>query len=279
MGFYTYDAEVFSHDWLFVFKNYASKEYTVIHNDGDELAQFITNDPYAIFCGFNSKNYDQFIVKAIGGGATIQEVKALNDFIIEGGRGWEHPLIRGNYFSFNNIDIMDDMQMGLSLKAIEGHLGLSVEESTVDFTIDRPLTEEELKMTVFYCKHDVDTTEKIVDLRQNYLKSKIQVGKLCGLSEAKALSMTNAKLTAAFLKAHRPEKPWTDERQYKYPDNLKKEYIPKEVFDFFNRMYDPEVTDEELFKSKLQLDLNGTPVVIGFGGIHAAIPNYIWEGG
>ena len=61
--------------------------------------------------------------------------------------------------------------MDLSLKAIEGHLGLSVQESTVPFDIDRPLTEEERRETEFYCDHDVDTAERLIDIRKDYLKN------------------------------------------------------------------------------------------------------------
>lgn len=100
---------------------------------------------------------------------------------------------------------------------------------------------------------------------------------MAGLEAERSLRMTNAKLTAAFLKARKPVKPWKDEREYEYPDNLRREYIPQEVFDFFDRMRDPAIPDKELFKSKLVIDLKGTPAVIGFGGIHAAIDNYKWE--
>lgn len=64
--------------------------------------------------------------------------------------------------NFNNVDIKDDMQMGLSLKAIEGHLRLSVTESTVPFDLDRPLTQAELEATIYYCKRGeyVKSTEK-----------------------------------------------------------------------------------------------------------------------
>ena len=183
-------------------------------------------------------------------------------------------MLRDFFFRFNNVDIKDDMQMGLSLKAIEGHLGLSVEESTVPFDIDRPLTEEELKETAKYCIHDVDTTEKLVELRKDYLKNKIHIGKLAGLDEVKAMGMTNAKLTAALLKAE--QKPHDDERKYVYPPNLKREYIPQEVFDFFDRMYDPEISDKELFSDKQTFSIGDCPGVVGYGGIHAAIPNYFF---
>ena len=166
---------------------------------------------------------------------------------------------------------MDDMQMGLSLKAIEGHLGMSIEETEVDFSLDRPLTQEELDLTIKYCIHDVDATEMVTDIRKNYLNNKIYLGGLKDIEPTKALAMTNAKLTAAYLDAHK-EFDFNDEREYKYPENLRREYIPKEVFDFFDRLYDKSIPDDELFKSKLNLTVGGCPVTLGFGGIHGAIP-------
>jgi hypothetical protein len=148
-------------------------------------------------------------------------------------------------------------------------------ESEVDFTIERPLTTEELESTIFYCKHDVDATERIIDLRKNYLQNKINIGKLAGLDEVKAMSMTNAKLTAALLKARLQEH--DDERAYQYPENLRREYIPQVVFDFFDRMKDENLTDKDVFTGKLNISIGECPVTIGYGGIHGAIPNFLWD--
>lgn len=274
MRLIVYDVEVFCEDWLVVLKDMETGKYTVVHNDNEELKQCIAEEN--IYVGFNSKHYDQFIIKAICCGFTPQEVKQANDYLIGGGQGWEYPPLRDFFFRFNNVDIKDDMQIGLSLKAIEGHLGLSVEESTVPFDIDRALTEDELKETAKYCMHDVDTTERLVELRKDYLKNKINLGKLAGLSDVKAMGMTNAKLTAALLKAS--AQTHDDERKYQYPENLLREYIPQEVFGFFDKMYDPEISDKELFSGKLELSIGECPVTIGYGGIHGAIPNFIWEG-
>ena len=268
---FTYDVEVFAYDFIVVFKNKLTGEYYIFHNDNEGVRDFISE--YAIYCGFNTKHYDQYIIKAICAGLSQEEVKQVNDWIISGGQGWECPHLNGIYFRFNNVDIMDDMQMGLSLKAIEGHLGLSIEETEVDFNLDRPLTADEIALTIKYCKHDVDCTEMLTDLRENYLKNKIYLGGLKGIDEVKSLSMTNAKLTAAYLDATR-DIVFNDEREYKYRENLKREYIPDEVFYFFDRLYDLDISDDELFKSKLNLYVGDCPVTLGFGGIHGAIPFY-----
>ena len=269
MRWYTYDTEVFNHDFIVVFKEKIRGTYYVFHNDNLGVKEFMSDD--AIYCGFNTKHYDSHIIKAICAGFSPEEVKQVNDWIINGGQGWECPLLQDIYFRFNNVDIMDDMQMGLSLKAIEGHLGMSIEESEIDFSLNRPLTEEELKLTIKYCKHDVDATEKVTKIRKDYLNNKVYLGGLKGIEPTKALAMTNAKLTAAYLDARR-EIEYNDEREYKYPTNLRREYIPKEVFDFFDRLYDKSIPDDELFKSKLNLTVGGCPVTLGFGGIHGAIP-------
>ena len=272
MRLITYDCEVFAYDWLVTFKDKETGQFTCIWNDNEALKACIDDD--SIYIGFNSKHYDQYIIKAISGGLSPQEVKKVNDYIIGGGQGWQCPLL-DFYYQFNNVDIRDDTQQGLSLKAIEGHLGLPIKESKIPFDIDRPLTEEERRETEFYCKHDVNTTEKLIDLRKGYLQNKINLGRLAGISDVKAMSMTNAKLTAAMLKASPKEH--DDERDYVYPDNRRREFIPNEVFEFFDKLKDKSISDEEVFKEKLKLMIGECPVTIAYGGIHGAIPNFFWK--
>lgn len=266
---FTYDVECFAHDFIVGFKDKETGEYTFFHNDNEGVRDFITDD--AIYCGFNTKGYDQYIVKAIVAGFSPEEVKQVNDWIIAGNQGWQCPLLEGVFFRFNNVDIMDDMQVGLSLKAIEGHLGMNIEETDVDFDLDRPLTAREIELVIKYNKADLDATEKVTDIRKNYLLNKIHLGRQKGISDVKALSMTNAKLTALYLDARRTVE-YNDERDYVYPTNLRREYIPQEVFDFFNKLYDKSIPDDELFKSKLNIAVGDCPVTLGFGGIHGALP-------
>lgn len=273
MNVYIFDYEVFAHDWLFVAKSVDTGEYTVIHNDSDLIKVFMTvNEP--VLCGFNNKHYDQYIHKAILLGAAPEQVKEINDFIILQGRnGWEYPLFSEDKISFKQFDLMDDCQQGLSLKAIEAHLGMDIRESTVDFDIDRPLTKQELDEVIFYCKHDVDATEELFKLRKDYLNTKVWLGRSKGMTDEDALYMTNAKLTAAFLDA--TATPHDDERDYKYPDNLLRQYIPDEVFKFFDRLHDTAFTDDEIFHGeKLEFNIGDCECKIGWGGIHGAIPTY-----
>ena len=269
----TYDTEVFAHDFIVIFKNRETKEFAVFHNDNIGVKDFINDN--SIYCGFNSKGYDQYIIKAICAGFSPEEVKQVNDWIIGGGQGWQCPLLNGVYYRFNNIDIMDDVQRGLSLKAIEGHLGMSVEETEVDFNLDRPLTSEELALVIKYCKHDVDATEKLTEIRIDYLKTKLNLGKRADIDEVKALSATNAKLTAMMLGAVRQE--WTDGRDYVYPPNLDLSIIPQPVLDFFETIHNKEISDDDLFKTYFEMEIGGMPCKWAWGGVHGSLTGYYEE--
>lgn len=268
---FIFDCEVFAFDWLFVFKNKVTKEKTRIWNDNEAVKQFMAQEPLLV--GFNNKHYDQFILRAVLSDYTPEEVKQVNDFIIvQGHEGWEHPGLRDSGIYFDQYDLMDDCQMGLSLKAIEAHLGMDIRETTVSFNIDRPLTEEEKAEVEFYCDHDVDATDELDDLRQGYLGNKLALGREKNIYPAKALYMTNAKLTAEFLDAE--PKPHYDEREYVYPSKLLRQYIPQEVFGFFDRLKDMSIPNEVVFKEKLEITVGDCPCTIAYGGIHGAIPCY-----
>ena len=270
MRWFTYDVEVFKHDWIVVLKDKETGEHLVFHNDNEAVRYTISDE--AIYCGFNTKHYDQYIIKAICAGCSPEEVKQVNDWIIGGGQGWQCPLLNGVYFRFNNVDIMDDVQMGLSLKAIEGHLGMSIEETEVDFNLDRPLSQEELELTIKYCKHDVDATEKLCEIRIDYLRTKLNLGKRASIPPVTALAATNAKLTAMMLGAVRKE--WEDGRDYVYPPNLDLSVIPKEILDFFDTIHDKSIPDEVLFKTSLTIDIGGMPCKYAWGGVHGSLTCY-----
>lgn len=273
---FIFDCEVFAHDWLFVFKEIATGEYTVIHNDNDAVVAFMERNPF--LGGFNNKHYDNFILKGVMCGLTPEQIKEINDLIIvEEVNGWDIPVLREYRVYFDSFDLMDDCQVGLSLKAIEAHLGIPIEETEVDFNITHRLSEKELQETIYYCKYDVDATEKLYHLRQAYLKNKVTLGKTRNLTDRQAMYMTNAKLTSVYLKAQKPEKPWNDERNYQYPEKLLRQYIPQEVFDFFDRMKDDRIPNDELFSSKLEIMVGVCPCTIAYGGIHGAIPTYVEE--
>ena len=274
MRIIVYDIEVFKYDWITVFYDTSLNQWSVFHNDNTGVLQLMCQ-PDVIFCGYNNKHYDNHIVKAICCGADNTLVKQINDFIIAQDRpGWEHSFLRQNRFWFESFDLMDDTQVGTSLKHIEAHLGMDIEETEVDFNIDRPLTPEEIRSTIHYCKHDVKATAKLLTLRKNYLECKINLGSMCStpLPAPKALYLTNARLTAKYLDATYVER--YDGREYVYPDNLNKQIIPEPIIGFFDQILDFKISDHELFKRKLEISVGDCPCTYAWGGVHGSLTQY-----
>lgn len=267
------DSESFKYDWFWVFKNKASGEKFKFHNDYEGLKAFMSYDP--VLAGFNMKHYDQWILKACLMGLPPEEIKAISDYIVvEEHSGWDIEELRESRIFFSQYDLKDDCQDGVSLKHFEAHIGMDIRESTVSFDLDRPLTDEECAEVFFYCEHDVDATDLLDTLRANYLTNKVNLGATKGVRAEKALNMTNARLTAVYLDAKQPEQPWTDERDYQYPKTLLRQYIPDEVFRFFDGIHDMSIPSHVYFKTDLEIMVGECPVTLAFGGIHGAIPKY-----
>ena len=272
MRIIVYDIEVFAYDWVVVFLDITTGTFVVYHNDNNGVREFMS-DPNLLFCGFNNKFYDNYIAKAIACGASPQLVKQINDFIIEEDRnGWEHWFLKQNRFRFSSFDLMNDTQDGTSLKHVEAHLGMNIEETQVDFNIDRPLTPEELESTIFYCQWDVRATAKLLTLRKNYLQCKIDLGRMCGLTDAESVYLTNALLTAKYLGATKT--PRTDGREYVFPENMRTDIIPTPILEFFKQITDLSIPDDILFKRKLEIVIGGCPCTYAWGGVHGSLTQY-----
>ena len=262
MKFILYDWEVFSHDWLVVFKE-PSKEHTVIYNDVDELKGFFNQHKNDIFVGFNNRHYDDYIMKAV---LSDMNPKVVNDWIItDEKQGWEFPGLNNIYFL--SLDLRNDIPGGvsLSLKEIESNLGMSIEESSVSFDIDRKLTKEEIEETEFYCKHDVDATEQLYYQRFDYIKSKLQIINAFKLP-IKCISMTNAQLTAEVMGARKRK--YYDENIYDMPECV--DVKDQEVLSFFANPQDAT--------RSLDKEICGIPHTLAYGGLHGAIENSHFKG-
>jgi hypothetical protein len=295
-----YDLEVFAEDWLVVVANPETGEVFKVHNQSNRIAKlFGVKDD--VFGGFNNKHYDDYIIQAILQDADNAKIKHLNDWIIQGNQPWEFPEIDLGYRNFNTFDLRDDLQLGLSLKAIEGHLGHSIVETGVDFDIMRKLTSEELEAEFSYCKNDVLNTTELYRQRKNYLDSKLLLADLKHLDPAQAIGLTNAKLTAAFLDAKKT--PHNDEFEYVAPDNLKigryqnvRRFFENPVEFYRNQLmsqrdmvktdcskktwanrlakFDALSPKEQWYSTEFKRDIAGVPHVYAWGGLHGAIPNY-----
>lgn len=282
MNIYIYDIEVFADDWVVVFRRpEENSDHIVIHNDNNHLRSFLSQ-PNIILGGFNNKHYDNWILLTMYLGGSNIEVKRHNDYIINGNNAWEFPFVSYKKLPVPTFDLRDDIaDIGISLKSIEGNLGLPIVESSVSFDIDRKLTPDELEEVIKYCKYDVDSTIRLYHERlDDYINAKILVGEMYGLSPQEAVGLTNAKLSAKVLGAKLVKR--TDEREYVIPDNIDVNDIPQEVLNFFNLIHDKSIPDAKLFGSPgskgMTLDVKFTtsygtcPVTYAWGGVHGAKP-------
>jgi DNA polymerase len=147
-----YDYEVFRYNWLICAIDPEKDEPYIIWDDPEKLAELYDQYKEDIWVGFNSRHYDQYIQKAILCGLSAWE---CNDWIINKHQpGWSFSSLLKQIFMIN----YDVMPLNSSLKQLEGFQGHNIHESSVDFRIDRPLTEAEKRETEKYCLNDVTET-------------------------------------------------------------------------------------------------------------------------
>ena len=296
-GIQIFDIEVFAHDWVVVSYDVDKEKYQVFHNDNQGVRDWIEKDN-PLLMGFNSANYDNYILLSIIKGNSPETVKELNDFIInkneDGNRNlaWKHPSIAGMYANEHlgqgSGDLRWDLAQNLSLKRIEGNLGMDIRESGIDFDIEHKLSKKELAEVIEYCKADVKSTYHLFKMRKEYLDTKLAVAEYSGsMTPQDALTKKNAKLVASFLHARKLKYPWKDEFSYKIPDNVILGKYDKVVRDFFENGYEtvreqnPELYGRELartvYKTSTTFNIGDMEVKLAWGGIHGAEKNATYE--
>ena len=262
------DFEVFAHDWLLVCKNYDTKEEKIFHNTPrEEIYSFIQKER-PIFVGHNFKGYDQYILKAILAGFDIEEVKKVNDDIVNGIPGWQ--IDYGERVEIPPVwDTIQDIVPFKSLKEIEGNLGLDITETTIPFDLPTKWTKEQYEEVLYYCEHDVDATMILFKERYDYFEAKWIICQMGNIDPIQGLSLTNSNLTARFLNARRIEH--NDKNDYKYPSNFELDKIDKRAKKYFDEFINGE---RDIDDEKLELDIDETKGNVGSGGLHLAINNY-----
>lgn len=213
-GLLFYDFEVFKYDWLVVVMDMTAKKTHVIINSPEELEALYKANIKEIWVGFDSRHYDQYILKAILCGF---DPKKVNDYIItKGNPGWKFSSLF-RQFPLWNYDVMLNTDVGL--KSFEGFMGNDIKETSVPFNIDRKLTPEEIAETVKYCKHDVEQTVQVFLKRTEEFNTMMYFIKHFGLS-MDYISKTKAQLAAEILGGNRKGADFDDEFQFPILDCL-----------------------------------------------------------
>lgn len=272
-----YDFEVFKYDWLVVIIDITSRKEHVIINNKEELEDVYEAHKYDIWVGYNSRHYDQYILKCILCGL---DPKECSDYIfVQKGEGWQFSNLF-NRISLNNYDVIPNPPIGL--KTLEGFLGSNIKETEVPFDIDRKLNKTEIEQTVFYCRHDVEETIKVFLEKIDEFNAMYGIVKVFNLPLS-SIGYTEARITAQVLECTRTS--FKDEFDYFFLPCIQLEKYAY-VMDWFAERREEALnidlqnkTDYEKkawYKShNLDTIAGGIPHTFGFGGVHGATANPI----
>lgn len=264
-----YDFEVFRFDWLVVLIDPANNvKYTVV-NDLEALKEVYEKYKNDIWIGFNSRHYDQYILKAILCGLDPWK---CNDWMINRGLpGWNFSSLMRNIFLIN-YDVMPGKDKGL--KQIEGFQGHNIHESSVDFRIDQPLTQEEIDETVTYCTNDVMETMNVFAENINDFNALLWLVKEFHFPIS-YMSKTKAQISAEILECEKTD--FGDEWDISILPCIRlNDLLYASAADWFldeeNHWYKRGTT-----KNKFFLDVAGIRHDFGWGGIHGAKLKYHYK--
>lgn len=252
------DFEVFELDWLVVIINPIEETTVKIHNDKEAFEVYYNAHKDQIWLGYNIRNYDQYIAKAI---LLDMNPKEVNDWIIvQERKGWEFSSL------FNTVQMYcyDCANKFNSLKQLEGFMGNSIKETGVPFTIRRQLTPEEVEETFRYCTHDTEQAMEVFIRTKPEFDAQMALLKTFNLP-LQNVGKTQAQLAAIILGAVR--KDFFDEWNIRMPKCLhlqKYRHVAEWFLDQQNHDY----------QKTLECQIAGVPHVIAWGGLHGAIQKY-----
>ena len=276
-----FDFEVFSHWWLCVFGDLSEDKITedikdnfkIVHSDmpnaRDELIKLLTEQDVCV-CGYNIKRYDLVIANAIYQGFTPEQVKIINDIVINPAMAYESKEhMRLSPFAkrkFKTVfeDLMDDNSG--SLKELEANLGLNILESSISFDKEI-LTEDDKNEVIDYCKQDVYATMKFFEkIVVYYSRNKELICKTFNLDKNLAYTSTNATLVGLALRAVKTRFDDEDRTDIVLPAKIREYCYDNLPHTVLNKL----LTSGESFEVQL---FNNT-VTFGNGGVHSTINGY-----
>jgi hypothetical protein len=253
-----YDVEVFSQDSFVVFKNIEKKLIRVFKNNFAMLADFVRG---RTLVGYNNYSYDDKILTYMYEGKSQYLIKQLNDKII-GGESVKYI----NKPIFKSLDCYQEIDVSRpSLKKIEGNMGRMILESSVPFTIQRGLTEEEYQNTLMYCMYDVDMTINVFKERySSYFQPKFS---LLDMLDKPNASKWNTTTISANLLLDKPLPKWDSVR---IPNDMWS-MVPLQVVDMWSK--ESSVVNQVRYRNEkkvkqTKIEEFGCNIVFAYGGLH-----------
>lgn len=249
-----YKVKVFKEDWLAIIKDTETNESYVIVNNLEKLINIYKKNITNLWCGYNSRIYDQWILKGLIIGLNPKEIS--HHIIIKDMSGFSFST-NMRKVKLYNYDIKTSNH---SLKQLEGFMGNDIYETKVNSNLERKLTLDEINEVVNYCMYHVEETIKVFLSRYEDFQSHLSLLKTFNLP-LKFISKTKPQLSSIILDARRKHR--ADEFNITIVPTLrlsKYRYI-------VNWYKNPLNLD---YKKSLEADISGILHNFGFGGLHGA---------
>lgn len=251
-----YKFAVYRHDWVASCIDTLTQETSLFINDPIQMTKYYHKHRKTIWVGYNSNNYDKYILQAILAGYNPYDVSY--SIIVNGKQGWEFSEKLNDYPIYNYDTKVKDQ----SLKLIMGYMGHDITESNAPYNLHRELTDSEI---LDVAQHLVYDTENILEIfietvdTFNATMTLINQFKI----HLKHISKSFSRLGAEILKARQINK--NDEYEIWTPDNVD-----------FGKYSEIEtwLYRKKIFDNDLVIELAGVENKLGKGGIHGARSNY-----
>lgn len=225
----------------------------------EEMKAFFEKYRRDIWIGWNNSGYDNYMLQAMMKDENLFE---LSNKIVN-----EHYKPR-LYLKFYNFDLMNVLKGFTSLKLTELISGKNIHTSDVSFDIDRPLTDEEKKLTEDYNLDDLKQTLYNFEMFKDKYQLQLDIIKEFNLSLLENINVTGTKLAANVLKC-------------KYDPTLQYKDIDIQLYDTL-RLKNQQLLNFFLYKGwknlgkgqTFNVNIAGANINIGKGGAHSGINKY-----
>lgn len=292
--FFAWDFEVYKSDTLLCLLDCATGEWTDIWGAGriGRYLDALMLDGRVVFCGFNSRNYDNAIAALCISGQPQDTVKLANDVLVgraplELASGWgcEPPFERRQDAAFRTPGYFDifarsyDAGFDMGQKAIGGEKvpclslkkwqqlnGVPVFRTPVPFDRET-LTDEDKRAIAHYCRYDVASVVRLMTCKEGEGNLLGRAGLIAEKPEKMKWGMTKPKLSEIYLGADKklcPKEtdPLPNGGVVRIPACIRIEKYTG-VLEHFRK------PPAELEKAKYSCDIMGRTHNFGIGGLHS----------
>jgi hypothetical protein len=260
-----FDIEVFPKFWCLVAYN-DQLHQTKVFTDVKELQDYYKQNRKQTWVAYNGRQYDAPMIRFIMLGLDPYEMST--GLIVHEKKWFEFGYDITKLYKKIPLRHFDPILLNKGLKKLEAFRGSSIIECSIDWNIDRELTDEEKDEVIEYCKHDV------MELRKVFLDTKEEYDSHESLVSAFELddehfNKSKAQLAALILNAEK--QPRFDEWEFEIADTVRIERYTN-VLDWYK-----DKSNHDYSKS-LKCEIAGVPHVFAWGGIHGARKKYSGEG-